>query len=143
MAPQRRPLRADFVLPIDAPGATPAPPPWVRVPGMGPARAVSPATSSLTRVLDEVWTSEGGGRGGRPLDEALTNLGDPYIENERVVWDPPADLDPAYSDYLSESVAELNRLMDRGVVEIDAEGNIKPVESGGGAGATTPTRGGE
>jgi hypothetical protein len=126
----RRPIRTDFRLPIDSPGAAPTPPPWTGVPGVGPAptppSGSAGPTSAVTRMLNAIWSSDGGGQGGRPLDEALTNLGDSYIENDRVVWDPPAELSPDYADYLSQSVAELNRLIETGVVEIDDDGNIRP-----------------
>jgi hypothetical protein len=56
MPPQsRRSIRSDFRLPIDVPGAVPAPPPWARVPGVGPAPTAPPAagpTSGVTRMLD-------------------------------------------------------------------------------------------
>jgi hypothetical protein len=90
-----------------------------------PSRSVGPR-SAVTRTLAAIWSSDGGGQGGRPLDKALTDLGESYIENDRVVWEPPADLSPAYADYLSQSVAELNRLIEAGVVQIDGDGNIRP-----------------
>lgn len=130
----RRSIRSDYSLSINAAGATP--PPWV-----GAFAAVSAATpesqqslsarplNDVTRALNAIWSSDGGGQGGRPLDDALTRLGESFIEGGRIVWEPPADLDPVYTDYLSESVAQLNRLIERGVVVIDEEGNIRPVES--------------
>jgi hypothetical protein len=122
-----------------AAGAAAARPPWAGVPGVGltPTSATSVAgflgpasdvgsSTALTRRIEGIWSSDGGGEGGRPLDQALTNLGQSYIENNRVIWEPPTDLSPTYTDYLSESVAQLNRLIERGLVEIDTDGNIRP-----------------
>jgi hypothetical protein len=132
-SPERRPLRTDSVLAIDTPGASPVPPPWVRVPAAGAALgAAAPPTAEaggpagMTRVLDTIWSSDGGGQGGRPLDEALSTLGEIYVEGSQVVWEPPTDLDPTYQDYLAESVAQLNRLIEAGVMAIDAEGTLRP-----------------
>ncbi len=127
--PERRPIRMDFR--IEAPGSVSAPPPWAVVPGSAappsPATALAGrSTSAETRLLKTLWYSDGGGQGGRPLDEALTNLGESYIQGGRVVWELPTDLDSVYADYLSESVAQLNRLIEQGVMEIDSDGNIRP-----------------
>jgi hypothetical protein len=133
--PQRREIRTDFRLGIDARGTAPAPaaPPWVRVPALGPSASASSSlpvsASAVTRRLEEVWSSAGGGQGGRPLDDSLTTLGESYIQNDRVVWEAPGDLDPEYVDYLGQSVEQLNSLIDRGLVEIDADGNIRPTAS--------------
>jgi hypothetical protein len=141
--PERRPLRTDSVLAIDTPGAPPVPPPWVRVPAAGaasgaagppPPEAGGPA--GMTRVLDTIWSSDGGGQGGRPLDEALSNLGQVYVEGSQVVWQPPADLDPIYQDYLAESLAQLNRLIEAGVMVIEGDGTLRPVTT---EVPTTPT----
>jgi hypothetical protein len=88
--------------------------------------ALAARRDDVTGTLDAVWLSDGGGQGGRPLDDALTNLGESYIEGGRVGWDPPAELATSHTDYLSQSLAELNRLIEKGVMEIDADGNIKP-----------------
>jgi hypothetical protein len=81
--------------------------------------------------LDRAWSSNGGGQGGGHLDDLLTNLGSAYIELGRVNWEPPDGLDPVFVDYLSQSVAELNRLLGYGAVRLDDDGNI--VAGGGSA----------
>lgn len=131
--PARRPIRTDFTIEVSGPTPQAMAPPWAVVPGSvappTPAAAASAgrSTSAVTRLLDTLWYSNGGGQGGRLLDEALTNLGEPYVgENGQVVWELPVDLDPDYADYLSESVAQLNRLIELRVVEIDAEGILRP-----------------
>ena len=44
----------------------------------------------MTRLLDTLWYSNGGGQGGGQLDEALANLGESYVDgNGEVVWQLP------------------------------------------------------
>jgi hypothetical protein len=139
--PARRPIRTDFTIVVSGSTRQVLPPPWaaVAVPGSvappTPAAAASAgrSTSAATRLLDTLWYSNGGGQGGRPLDEALTSLGESYVENGQVVWEfsEDEDLDPTYKDYLSESVAQLNRLIKQGVMVIDDQGQLKPKIDGG------------
>lgn len=79
------------------------------------------ATSSLdaSRTLEAAWNGDGGGRGGEHLDDLLTDLGEAYIEDGRVKWDPPPRLDPTYVDYLSQSVEDLNSRLRSGNLTID------------------------
>jgi hypothetical protein len=82
--------------------------------------------SETTRKLEDLWSSGGQGRGGEDLDEFLSGLGDPYIEEGRVKWDPPPDHDPIFVDYLSRSVEALNDRLQTGAIRIDAGGEIRP-----------------
>jgi len=82
--------------------------------------------TGVTRLLDQVWSGDGGGQGGRPLDESLTGLGTAYVDGSGVVVELPDELDATYADYLKESVAQLNRLIEQGVMQIDSEGNLRP-----------------
>jgi hypothetical protein len=134
-SPERRPLRTDTTLPISTPGARPAPPPWVRLLGMGAAAAAPSAEArapesggptSVTRLVETIWSGDGGGQGGRPLDETLSSLGTAYVEGNRVVVELPEELDPTYADYLQASLAQLNRLIEEGVMQVDSEGNLQP-----------------
>jgi hypothetical protein len=79
--------------------------------------------------LEAVWSGSGGGRGGRDLDDLLSDLGDAYIEAGVVKWDPPEGLDSTFIDYLSSSLRELNNRLQAGSVTIDDDGNIRPAES--------------
>lgn len=92
------------------------------------------ATSSLdtSRTLEAAWNGDGGGRGGEHLDDLLTDLGEAYIEDGRVKWDPPPRLDPTYVDYLSQSVEDLNSRLRSGNLTIDEDGNIRPHGGTGG-----------
>jgi hypothetical protein len=94
-----------------------------------PVRGKQPvqAPTAVTKALDEVWSKVRSAKDGQALDDALAELGQASIERDRVVWQPPRGLSANYADHLSKSVAELNRLIETGVMEIDADGNIKPV----------------
>ena len=120
------------MLAVGTPGVAPAaPPPWVLQPvavatpsavnQLAPPSARAP---SVTSMLAQVWSSDGGGQGGRLLDEALTSLGEAYVEGDRVVWEVPENLDPLYRDYLLVSVDQLNRLIEAGVMQIDEDGTL-------------------
>jgi hypothetical protein len=88
------------------------------------------SAQDVSRRLESVWSGTGAGRGGRDLDDLLSDLGDAYIRGGVVKWDPPEGLDPTYVDYLSRSVGELNNQLKAGTVVIDDDGNIRPAESG-------------
>jgi hypothetical protein len=78
--------------------------------------------SEANKKLEALWAS---GRG-EDLDEFLSELGKAYVEEGRVKWDPPPDLDAVTADYFSWSVRELNNRLQAGAVRIDEDGNIRP-----------------
>jgi len=82
--------------------------------------------SEISRRLEAVWFSEGGERGGDDLDDFLSDFGNSYVEEGRVKWDPPSDLDPIFIEYFSRSVEELNTRIGLGIIKIDENGNIRP-----------------
>lgn len=81
--------------------------------------------NSSKRLQALLW-NEDGEQGGDDLDELLSILGDAYIEEGRVKWDPPADLDPILLSYFSRSIQELNKLIEHGAIRIDDNGDIRP-----------------
>lgn len=66
--------------------------------------------------------------GGAELDNLVTNQGDPYIENDQVGWDPPAELDPLIVEYLQSSIRKLNNYLKEGKL-IYKDGDIRPQEA--------------
>ena len=78
----------------------------------------------LSMRLEAIWSSPGRGQ---DLDDLLSDLGNAYVEDGRVMWHPPPGLDPAFADYLSRSVEELNSHLQAGILTIDEDGNIRPV----------------
>jgi hypothetical protein len=86
-------------------------------PAFGPPAQPSPVTTDI----DNLWNSDQGNQ----LLDTLDNLGEAYSQNGRVFWNPPADLDPNYVDFLSNSIDDLNRRIDAGELEIDANGSIR------------------
>lgn len=78
----------------------------------------------LSMRLEAIWSSPGRGQ---DLDDLLSDLGNAYVEEDRVMWDPPPDLDPAFANYLSRSVEELNSHFQAGILTIDEDGNIRPI----------------
>jgi hypothetical protein len=96
--------------------------------------AVAAAASALPQIspsdisvrLEYLWGSDGGGQGGRLLDEHLSSLGDASIDKGYVRWNPPPTLDSALVDYLARSVEALNSRLQAGTLTIDASGNIRP-----------------
>src|SRR4051812_9768636 len=84
----------------------------------GGAAAAEAPRAEVTADLEAAWESDGGGLGGRTLDERLTNLGRAYVANGRVRWEPPTDLDQALVAYLSRSVADLNSRLRSGELTV-------------------------
>jgi hypothetical protein len=81
--------------------------------------------SEVSAKIEAAWSSDGGGRGGKDLDDIISGLGAAYVQGGRVVWDPPPGLHPTYMNYLSWSVEELNNRLQAGTLTIDEDGNIK------------------
>jgi len=90
------------------------------------AVSASREASETSRRFVALWSSEGGNRGGDELDDFLSDLGNAYVEDGRLRWDPPSDLDPVVANYFSRSIDELNKQIDLDVMRIDDEGNIRP-----------------
>jgi hypothetical protein len=84
--PARRPIRTDFTIEVSGSTRQVLPLPWAVIPrsvaAPTPADAASAgrSTSAVTRLLDTPWCSDSGGQGGHPIDEALTNLGESYVD---------------------------------------------------------------
>lgn len=85
-------------------------------------------SSDISIKLETLWSSGGGGRGGQDLDDLLNDLGDAYVEDGYVKWDPPPSLDPVFGDYLSRSVEELNSHLRAGTLMVNEDGGIRPAD---------------
>jgi len=77
-------------------------------------------------MLAAMFASDGGGDGGRRLDDVLSGIGEAWLEGGAVNWEAPSDLDPAYRDFLSRSVEALNSRLAEGALVIDERGTITP-----------------
>jgi hypothetical protein len=83
------------------------------------------AARDVSTELEAAWSGDGGGDGGRALDDLLTGLGTAYIEGGRVIWQPPKSLASFFVAYLERSVEELNTRLGEGTLILDDDGNIK------------------
>jgi hypothetical protein len=86
--------------------------------------------SEPTRKLDAFWSGRGGLTGGDELDDYMDNLGEVYIEDGHVKWNPPAELNSAIAEYFNISIQEINKKLDSELFQVDNDGNIKPVRRG-------------
>ena len=88
--------------------------------------ADSAGPSELSKSLEATWSEPGRGEGGDALDDVLSGLGQAYVDEGRVKWIAPSNLDAAFREYLSQSVDELNKRLEVGELIVDDDGNIRP-----------------
>ncbi|RWP37431.1 hypothetical protein [Mesorhizobium sp.] len=83
-------------------------------------------TAAISKKLQSLLPDENSEQSGHDLDELLYSLGDSYVEDGRVRWNAPPDLDPVLADYFSRSVEALNKRIGDGDIKIDENGDIRP-----------------
>jgi hypothetical protein len=86
----------------------------------------SAGASELSRTLEATWSEPSRGEGGDALDDLLSGLGQAYVDEGRVKWIAPSNLDASFREYLSQSVDELNKRLEAGELIVDEDGNIRP-----------------
>ena len=86
----------------------------------------SAGPSELSKTLEATWSEPGRGEGGDALDDLLSSLGQAYVDEGRVKWIAPSNLDASFREYLSQSVDELNKRLEAGELIVDEDGNIRP-----------------
>ncbi|MEJ2870952.1 hypothetical protein WCD74_24530 [Actinomycetospora sp. OC33-EN08] len=74
---------------------------------------------------DTPWPAAEDASGERGFLIAESELGEARVEGGGLVWEPPATLDAATRDYVTASVAELNRKLADGRLEVDDQGVIR------------------
>jgi hypothetical protein len=95
----------------------------------GPARdRESMRMPAVTVALQQALAATRGGVSPGAAEEYLSGLGEPLIEGNRVIWEPPdGEVSPELVEYLRASVTELNNQLDAGVLFIDDSQEIRLV----------------
>ena len=79
---------------------------------------------NITRQIEALLAREADTRGAQSVDDVLSSLGEAFVDQGRVEWVLPDDIDPVLARYLTASVEELNNNLDAGLATIDDNGEI-------------------
>jgi hypothetical protein len=78
----------------------------------------------IPAIAGAIETLASGSRSSGSIAELVGSLGEAYVENGRVQWEPPDSLDPTIREYFEASVQELNNYLDLGTAEVDESGAV-------------------